>query len=304
MVNLSPADVLKEGSHYDLPIAVGLPISMGVLQKDELDEYAMLDELALDGTLSPVAGLLPAAIGANAAERGLICPAVTGGEAAWAGAIQILASPDLVALINHFKGNQALSPPHPGAIADPSPYLDLRDIKGQKNAKRALEVAAGGGHNVLMVGPPGAGKLMLAQRMAGLLPPMAPKEALEVSMIHSVAGLLDSGQISRRRPFRDPHHSASLPALVDGGVRAQPGEISLANNGVLFLDELPEFNRPALEALCQPMETGRAVIASANSHVDYPARFQFIAAMNPCRCGHLEDPALACSRAPLCGLDY
>lgn len=304
VVNLSPADVLKEGSHYDLPIAVGLLISMGVLQQDELDEYAMLGELALDGTLSPVAGVLPAAIGANAAERGLICPAVTGGEAAWAGAIPILAPPDLVALINHFKGNQVLSPPQPGAIADTSPYLDLRDIKGQETAKRALEVAAAGGHNVLMVGPPGAGKSMLAQRMAGLLPPMAPEEALEVSMIHSVAGLLDSGQMTRRRPFRDPHHSASLPALVGGGVRVQPGEISLAHNGVLFLDELPEFNRPALEALRQPMETGRAVIARANSHVDYPARFQFIAAMNPCRCGHLEDPALACSRAPRCGLDY
>jgi len=304
VVNLSPADVLKEGSHYDLPIAVGLLVSMGVLQQDELDDYAMLGELALDGTLSPVAGVLPAAIGANAGGRGLICPEATGGEAAWAGSIPILAPPDLVALINHFKGTQVLSPPQPGVIADAAPYLDLKDIKGQETAKRALEVAAAGGHNVLMVGPPGAGKSMLAQRMAGLLPAMGPEEALEVSMIHSVAGLLDSGKMTRQRPFRDPHHSASLPALVGGGVRVQPGEISLAHNGVLFLDELPEFSRPALEALRQPMETGRAVIARANSHVDYPARFQFIAAMNPCRCGHLDDPALACSRAPRCGLDY
>ena len=185
VVNLSPADVLKEGSHYDLPIAVGLLISMGVLQQDELDEYAMLGELALDGTLSPVAGVLPAAIGANAAERGLIYQAITGGKAAWAGAIQILAPPDLVALINHFKGNQVLSPPKPGAIADTSPYLDLRNIKGQETAKRALEVAAATGHNVLMVGPPGAVKSMLSHRMAGLLPPKAVRRLRPGSQQHT-----------------------------------------------------------------------------------------------------------------------
>lgn len=304
VVNLSPADVLKEGSHFDLPIAVGLLIAMGVLQQDELERFAALGELALDGTLSPVAGVLPAAIGANASGRGLICPAACGSEAAWAGSLQVLAPADLIALINHFKGSQVLSPPKPKAAEPKGEMADLRDIKGQESAKRALEIAAAGGHNLLMVGPPGAGKSMLAQRLPGLMPEMSPEEALEVSMIHSVAGLLDGGKLTVRRPFRDPHHSASLPALVGGGIRVQPGEISLAHNGVLFLDELPEFSRPTLEALRQPMESGRAVIARANSHVDYPARFQFVAAMNPCRCGYLDDPALACSRAPRCGLDY
>jgi magnesium chelatase family protein len=304
VVNLSPADVLKEGSHFDLPIAVGLLIAMGMLQQDELERFTALGELALDGTLSPVAGVLPAAIGANATGRGLICPAACGSEAAWAGSLQVLAPADLIALINHFKGSQVLSPPKPKAAEPVGPTADLRDIKGQESAKRALEIAAAGGHNLLMVGPPGAGKSMLAQRLPGLMPEMSPEEALEVSMIHSVAGLLDGGKLTVRRPFRDPHHSASLPALVGGGVRVQPGEISLAHNGVLFLDELPEFSRPTLEALRQPMESGRAVIARANSHVDYPARFQFVAAMNPCRCGYLDDPALACSRAPRCGLDY
>ncbi len=304
VVNLSPADVLKEGSHFDLPIAIGLLIAMGVLQQDELENYSALGELALDGTLSPVAGVLPGAIGANAAGRGLICPAACWGEAAWARSLSILAPADLVALINHFKGSQVLAAPTPKISETVTATPDMRDIKGQETAKRALEIAAAGGHNLLMVGPPGAGKSMLARRLAGLIPQMTPAEALEVSMIHSVAGLLDGGKLTMLRPFRDPHHSASLPALVGGGVRVQPGEISLAHNGVLFLDELPEFSRPALEALRQPMESGRAVIARANSHVDYPARFQFVAAMNPCRCGYLGDPALACSRAPRCGLDY
>nr|MBC8452096.1 ATP-binding protein [Rhodospirillaceae bacterium] len=249
VVNLSPADVLKEGSHFDLPIAVGLLIAMGVLQQDELERFAALGELALDGTLSPVAGVLPAAIGANASGRGLICPAACGSEAAWAGSLQVLAPADLIALINHFKGSQVLSPPKPKAAEPKGEMADLRDIKGQESAKRALEIAAAGGHNLLMVGPPGAGKSMLAQRLPGLMPEMSPEEALEVSMIHSVAGLLDGGKLTVRRPFRDPHHSASLPALVGGGIRVQPGEISLAHNGVLFLDDLPEFSRPTLGAL-------------------------------------------------------
>ncbi len=303
-VNLSPADVLKEGSHFDLPIALGLLVAMNVLPGDELAEYTALGELALDGALSPVAGVLPAALSASAADRGIICPAACGGEAAWAGEIKVLAPTTLLALINHFKGVQILSTPEPKLADDIGAMLDLADIKGQETAKRALEVAASGAHNLLMIGPPGAGKSMLAQRLPGILPPMDSREALDVSMVHSVAGLLDEGRISRRRPFRDPHHSASLPALVGGGQRARPGEISLAHNGVLFLDELPEFARPALEALRQPIESGRAVVARANAHVTYPARFQFIAAMNPCRCGHLDDPSLACSRAPRCALDY
>ena len=304
IVNLAPADLLKEGSHFDLPIALGLLVAMGVLPGDEIQAFVALGELALDGRLSPVAGVLPAALHASARDNGLICPAAQGGEAAWAGNITVLAPDSLLTLINHFKGSQVLGQPEPTLAEAETSHLDLKDIKGQETAKRALEVAAAGGHNLLMIGPPGAGKSMLAQRLPGILPPLEPAEALEVSMIHSVAGLLADGKLLRQRPFRDPHHSASLPALAGGGLRAKPGEVSLAHLGVLFLDELPEFARATLEALRQPMETGRVSVARANAHVTYPARVQLIAAMNPCRCGHLDDPALACPRAPRCAMDY
>ncbi|MGC2854714.1 YifB family Mg chelatase-like AAA ATPase [Novispirillum sp. DQ9] len=303
-INMAPADITKEGSHFDLPIAVGLLVSMGVLPVEEMDGYLVLGELGLDGSIAPVAGVLPAAIAANAADKGLICPGVQGGEAAWAGGQDILAAPNLLALINHFKGGTALPRPEPRARDAGPPLPDLADVKGQETAKRALEIAAAAGHNLLMIGPPGSGKSMLASRLPGILPPLSPAEALEVSMIHSVAGLLGDGRLLTRRPFRDPHHSASVPALVGGGHRARPGDVSLAHHGVLFLDELPEFQRAALEALRQPLESGRAVISRANSHVAYPARVQLVAAMNPCRCGHLDDPALACSKAPRCAADY
>lgn len=303
-VNLAPADLLKEGSHFDLPIALGLLAAMGVLPKDEIEGYVALGELGLDGSLASVSGVLPAAIAANAAGKGLICPGAQGSEAAWAGNVEVLAAPSLLALINHFKGSQVLARPEPKLAEDSPDPLDLRDIKGQESAKRALEVAAAGGHNLLMIGPPGSGKSMLAARLPGLLPPLSPLEALEVSMIHSVAGQLSEGKLLRRRPFRDPHHSASVPSLIGGGSRAKPGEISLAHNGVLFLDELPEFQRGALEALRQPLESGRASVARANAHVVYPARIQLVAAMNPCRCGYLGDPGQACSKAPKCGADY
>jgi len=303
-VNLAPADLLKEGSHFDLPIALGLLGAMGVLPADEVAGCVALGELGLDGSIAPVAGVLPAAIAAHAAGKRLICPGPQGGEAAWAAGVEVLAPVSLLALINHFKGTQVLSRPEPRLAAEAEGGPDLREVKGQESAKRALEIAAAGGHNLLMIGPPGSGKSMLAARLPGLLPPLAPAEALEVSMIHSVAGQLAEGRLLRRRPFRDPHHSASVPSLIGGGLRARPGEVSLAHLGVLFLDELPEFPRAALEALRQPLESGRAVVARANAHVSYPARVQLVAAMNPCRCGHLADPALACSRAPKCAEDY
>jgi magnesium chelatase family protein len=303
-VNLAPADLPKEGSHYDLPIALGLLAAMGVLPASEMANYVALGELSLDAQVTAVAGVLPAALAASQARRGLICPATCGPEAAWAGGIEIVATPSLIALVNHVKGAAVLSPPVAKIANDTPNAPDLRDVKGQESAKRALEIAAAGGHNMLMVGPPGSGKSMLAQRLPGLLPPLDAREALELSMIQSLAGELRGGAISKTRPFRNPHHSASMAALVGGGLRVRPGEVSLAHLGVLFLDELPEFQRQVLDSLRQPVESGEAIVARANAHVRYPARFQLVAAMNPCRCGQLADPAQACGRAPKCGADY
>ncbi len=304
-INLAPADVIKEGSHYDLPIALGLLAAMDVIPREELEEYIVLGELSLDANIRPVAGVLPAAMHASANDNRLICPEGCGGEAAWAGDLDILAPKNLLQLINHIKGTQILSRPE-ARLRDEGPVRmpDLSEVKGQESAKRALEIAAAGGHNLLMIGPPGSGKSMLASCLPGILPTLSPREALEVSMIHSLAGTLPAGGLLKARPFRDPHHSASLPALVGGGHRIRPGEISLAHNGVLFLDELPEFSRSTLESLRQPLETGEALIARANQHLRFPARFQLIAAMNPCRCGHLGDGDLECTKAPRCGADY
>lgn len=303
-VNLSPADLLKEGAHFDLPIAMGLLTAMGVLPSDCLNEHVLLGELALDGSVRRVAGILPAALHAKGSGRHLVCPAENGSEAAWAGDLTILSLENLTQLINHLRGNQLLSAPVARAEAISESGPDLRDLKGQETARRALEIAAAGGHNLLMVGPPGAGKSMLAARLPSLLPPLSAVEALQATMIHSVAGSLPPSGLIQQRPFRDPHHSASMASLVGGGQKAWPGEVSLAHTGVLFLDELAEFSRPALDSLRQPLETGDIVIARANHHVRYPARFQLIAAMNPCRCGYLSDPGRACSRAPRCAQDY
>jgi magnesium chelatase family protein len=304
IANLSPADLPKVGSHYDLPIALAVMAAMGVIPPDALAGWAAIGELSLDGRIAPVAGALPAAVAAGGMELGLICPEACGAEAAWAGETRILAAPSLVALVNHFRGTQVLSPPKPGPMVDAERAPDLREVKGQENGKRALEIAAAGGHNLLFIGPPGSGKSMMAQRLPGLLPPLTPEELLQTSMVHSVAGLIARGQLTRARPFRSPHHSASMAALTGGGLKAKPGEVSLAHNGVLFLDELPEFSAQALDSLRQPLETGEVIVARANAHVRYPARVQLVAAMNPCRCGHGGLGRGACGRAPRCQSDY
>jgi magnesium chelatase family protein len=303
-VNLSPADLPKEGSHFDLPIALGLLAAMGVIDGEDIANSIVVGELSLDGRIAPVPGVLLAALHAHAQEMNFICPAAQGSEAAWAQGIEIVAAPDLLALMNHFKGVQLLQAPTPAEVRSSRTAPDLRGIKGQESAKRALEVAAAGGHNMLMIGPPGSGKSMLAACLPGILPELTPAEALEVSMIASISGELTGGSISRDRAFRTPHHSASMAALVGGGHKARPGEVSLAHLGILFLDELPEFQRGVLDSLRQPLETGHVSVARANAHVTYPARVQLIAAMNPCRCGHLADAALACARAPRCAQDY
>lgn len=302
-INLSPADLAKDGSHYDLPMAVAILAAFGVIPADSGDGLAMMGELGLDGTVRPVSGCLPAAVqaagmGESHGIRGFVCPAGNAEEAAWSG-LTVLGVQSLGQLIRHLRGEEVVAPTAPGARA---PAMmreigDLRDIRGQETAKRAAEIAAAGGHHLLLSGPPGSGKSMLAARMPGLLPPLSAPEALEVSMIHSVAGVLGVEGLVRSRPFRDPHHSASAVALTGGGMKAKPGEMSLSHRGVLFLDELPEFPRPVLETLRQPLETGTITISRANSHVTYPARFQLVAAMNPCACGHYGDPTKGCKGA-------
>jgi magnesium chelatase family protein len=302
IVNLAPADLPKEGTHYDLPIALAMMAAIGALPHDALDGVVCFGELGLDGALAPAPGALPAAMAAHGMGAGFICPEACGSEAAWAGG-EVIAAPSLLSLVNHFRGGAALKAPERGDLIAGASAPDLRDVRGQEQAKRALEIAAAGAHNILFVGPPGAGKSMLAQRLPGLLPPLSSEELLEVSMLHSVAGLLERGRLTRTRPFRAPHHSASMAALVGGGLRAKPGEISLSHHGVLFLDELPEFSQQALDALRQPLETGQVLIARANHHVTYPARILLAAAMNPCRCGGGPGAGM-CRRGPRCAVDY
>jgi magnesium chelatase family protein len=303
-INLSPANLPKEGSHFDLPIALSLLAALNIVPADEIERTISLGELSLSGALVPVVGALPAAMTAARKDRTLLCPAASGAEAAWVGAAEVIAAKSLADVVRHFTGQSPLSAAKPGTVSDDAQMKDLRDVKGQERAKSALEIAAAGRHHILLVGTPGSGKSMLAARLPSLLPPLSPLEALETSMIHSLSGLLDEGGISRIRPFREPHHTASMPAIIGGGRTAKPGEVSLAHNGVLFMDEFPEFPRQVLETLRQPIETGEVMIARANAHIKYPCRFMLVAAANPCRCGYAFDPARACSKMPLCAQDY
>lgn len=303
-INLSPADLPKEGSHYDLPIALALLAAMGVTDAEQLTDWIAVGELALDGRVAASPGVLLAALHASEQGKGLICPAGARRRSSLGERRSDHRGARRGRVAQPFERGAAPSRPQPGEVEEPGLGPDLKQVKGQETAKRALEIAAAGGHNLLMIGPPGAGKSLFASCLPGILPELAPAEALEVSMVASVAGALEGGRISRTRPFRAPHHSASMAALTGGGLRVRPGEVSLAHLGVLFLDELLEFQRAVLDSLRQPLETGKVDVARANAHVSYPARVQLVAAMNPCRCGHLGDPALACSRAPRCAADY
>ncbi len=296
-VNLAPADLPKEGGCFDLPIALGILAASGQIPADALAHHEFSGELSLSGELRPVRGAL--ALARQAAERGrtLILPAANAAEAALVQGVTILPAPSLLAVVAHLCRHTLLEPYAGAPLAPPPVYPDLADVKGQTQARRALEVAASGQHSLLFYGPPGTGKSMLAQRLPGLLPPLSDAEALETAAIHSVEGSFHAARW-RQRPMRAPHHSASTAALVGGGSTPRPGEISLAHNGVLFLDELPEFDRRVLEALREPLESGHITISRAARRAEFPARFQLVAAMNPCPCGFHGHPDGRCRCTP------
>ena len=304
-INLSPADIRKEGSGYDLPLAIGILAAHGKVADGMLSQYMLIGELGLDGKLKPVAGALPVAIRARKQQfKGLIVPKENAREAAVVNQLDVYAMENLSDVISFLNGNDAYEP----TIVDTrrefyehqySFDLDFADVKGQESVKRALEVAAAGGHNMIMIGPPGSGKSMMAKRLPSILPPLSLAESLETTQIHSVAGKLPSGtSLISQRPFRSPHHTVSQVAMTGGGNRALPGEVSMAHNGVLFLDELPEFNKTTLEVLRQPLEDRKITISRAKYTVEYPCSFMFVASMNPCPCGYYGDPTHHCVCTP------